>query len=72
MTDSEREIMIKAAGGLMLQAHEEGNQGAAKAWLEAQSKLIKERSPAQGAHMESCYFCERGEADRKLSKGIEA
>ena len=64
MTDAEREIMIKATGDLMLQAQEAGHPGAARTWLEAQSKLIKGRSPAQVARMEACYFAQQGEVDR--------
>lgn len=63
MTDQEREDYIKACGDRMRKAYEAGNREDADLWLQAQNHAIKDRSPAQVARMEACFFVTAGEAD---------
>lgn len=63
MTDQEREDYIKACGDRMRKAYEAGNREDADLWLQAQNQAIKDRSPAQVARMEACFFVTAGEDD---------
>ena len=64
MTDAELEQHIKDCGDHMRRSYAEGNRQAAEQWLQLQNLAIASRSPAQVAQMESCYFSNRGAADR--------
>ena len=64
MTDAERESLIKDCGHQVERCMRDGRPAAARVWLNAQNKAIADRSPAQVARMEACYFTEQGEADR--------
>lgn len=69
MNDQAREDYIKACGDRMRKAYEAGNREDAELWLQAQNHAIKDRSPAQVARMEACFFVTTGEADR-ASMGV--
>lgn len=72
MTDEEREAHISDCGRLMQQAYGRGNREEALGWMQAQREAIKARSLNQVATMESCYFIERGAADRAALNGAPA
>lgn len=78
MTDAELESHITDLGLLIQKAYAEGDRAAAVAWSNARTDAIKARSPQQVARMEderglgpSCYFHDRGEADRAAA-GVQS
>ena len=69
MKDTELEQHIKDCGQLLETAYNDRNHEDAQLWQAAMFKAIKARSPERVAYLESCYFTERGEADR-LTSGV--
>lgn len=64
MTDAERETFIEAAGRRFVAAHSAGDMETARLWLAEQTLAVKERTPAQVARLEQCYFSAEGEKAR--------
>lgn len=69
ITDTELEAHISACGDLMLAAYAAGNRQEAEQWMQAQVEAIRGRSLVQVAHMEGCYFENRGCAHRAAMQG---
>lgn len=68
MTDEQREAHIAACGRHMLAAQAAGDAVTARHWLDEQNLAIKQRSPAQIARMEGCYFSAQGEQARLAAR----
>jgi len=66
--DHKRELHIAACGRHMLAAAEAGDPVTARHWLDDMTAAIKQRSKAQVARMEGCYFSEEGEKARLAAR----
>ena len=66
--DHLRELHIAACGRHMLAAASAGDPVTARHWLDDMTAAIKQRSPAQVARMEGCYFSEEGEKARLAAR----
>jgi len=69
MTDEERERHIEALGRRFLAAHAAGEMEIARNWLAQQTQAVKERSAAQVAKLEACYFAAEGDRARLQAQG---
>lgn len=66
--DHLREVHIATCGRHMLAAAAAGDPVTARHWLDDMTAAIKQRSPAQVAAMEDCFFSVEGEKARLAAR----